>query len=378
MFLPVPNLRFLNTAMSAEWILATFEEIFVYEQPTNYIVSSTNYNKQGGTPVLTANKSFVLGCTEEKEGIYDKGPAVIFDDFTLDYKYVDFKFKIKSSAIKILSGSNGHDAYFGYCLLLTHNFESQGHARHYISLVQKTPCFIPPPEEEKKITTFFKLVDKKIKLQNRKVELLKDYKKGVSKKLLKQCKPTPNAIQESFELRELCEVVSGGTPKTEIERYWDGDIIWFTPTEIGKQKYVRHSRRKITKDGLDSSSARLLPPGTILLTSRATLGEMSITEVECTTNQGFQSLIAKGVLGEFLYYLQPLIKHHCTIYASGSTFLEINKKELGKCRLNIPTLKEQEKIVDILSTVDKIIDNENKMLEKSKILKRGLLQKMFI
>ena len=99
-----------------------------------------------------------------------------------------------------------------------------------------------------------------------------------------------------YTINDLATVVGGGTPDTTVKSYWGGDIQWFTPSEIGKNKYVDFSKRTITRDGLDNSSAKLLPLHTILLSSRATVGECSIASNECTTNQGFQSLIANNVI----------------------------------------------------------------------------------
>ena len=96
---------------------------------------------------------------------------------------------------------------------------------------------------------------------------------------------------EQTSLEDVCDIVGGGTPSTKNIDYWNGNIQWFTPSEIGKTKYVSKSVRTISQVGFEKSSARKLPVGTILLTSRATLGEMAIATIECTTNHGFQSLI---------------------------------------------------------------------------------------
>jgi type I restriction enzyme S subunit len=157
-------------------------------------------------------------------------------------------------------------------------------------------------------------------------------------------------------LSDICEIVGGGTPDTTELSYWDGGIQWFTPTEIGNEKFVSKSKRTISELGLKHSSAKLLPTGTILLTSRATLGEMSITENEVCTNQGFQSLITNTDNSlEFVYYYQPRIKEYCLTKSSGSTFLEISKTILGKCKLYSPSLNEQEKISNFISTLDRKI-----------------------
>lgn len=182
---------------------------------------------------------------------------------------------------------------------------------------------------------------------------------------------------EKRTLSDVCDIVGGGTPSTEHTEYWNGDIQWFTPSEIGKSKYVSDSNRTISQIGFEKSSARKLPIGTILLTSRATLGEMAIATKECTTNQGFQSLVPQKIYGEYLYYLQPIIQHYCNQKACGSTFNEISKSELGKCVIPMPCFEEQQKIADFLSNVDEVIEQSEAEVQNLEQQKKAAMQKIF-
>ena len=178
---------------------------------------------------------------------------------------------------------------------------------------------------------------------------------------------------EKTKFGDIAIVVGGGTPDTNTSQYWNGKIQWFTPSEIGRNKYVYNSVRTISEEGLNKSSAKLLPIGTILLSSRATVGECSINKKECTTNQGFQSLIPKeNISNEFVYYLiqtkrKDLIRKSC-----GSTFLEISANEVRKIVVSIPTIKEQEKIAKLLSLLDERIATQNKIIEKLQSLIKGI------
>ncbi|HOG42430.1 MAG TPA: restriction endonuclease subunit S, partial [Bacteroidales bacterium] len=140
---------------------------------------------------------------------------------------------------------------------------------------------------------------------------------------------------ERCHLSDIADIIGGGTPNTSVSEYWGGNIQWFTPSEIGKEKYVSLSERTISDIGLKNSSAKILPQGAVLLSTRATIGECSITLNECTTNQGFQSLVAKinKVTSEFLYYLVSTIKKEMLRRSCGSTFLEISSSELKKIRV---------------------------------------------
>ena len=180
-----------------------------------------------------------------------------------------------------------------------------------------------------------------------------------------------------YTINDLATVVGGGTPDTTVKSYWGGDIQWFTPSEIGKNKYVDFSKRTITRDGLDNSSAKLLPLHTILLSSRATVGECSIASNECTTNQGFQSLIAKQCNIDFLYYLIQTKKKDLIRNACGSTFLEISANEIRKIKVAVPVQNEQEQIAKLLSLVDERIATQNKIIEDLKKLKSAISKYLF-
>ena len=184
-------------------------------------------------------------------------------------------------------------------------------------------------------------------------------------------------------IKDVADVVGGGTPDTSNPKLWNGSINWFTPSEIGKSKYISNSERKITELGVQKSSAKLLPIGTILLSSRATVGEASILQNnQACTNQGFQSLIAhKNINNEFLYYLKDKYKKNMLNKAFGSTFLEISKSNIEKIKINIPTIeeniKEQEKISKTLSLLDKKIELQSRKIEDLKLFKSYTKNKLF-
>ena len=142
-----------------------------YEQPSKYLVTSTEYSDSYTTPVLTANKAFILGYTDEEFGIYSKGECVIFDDFTMDVKYVNFPFKVKSSAIKILTANSGNDLYFVYEYLQNLGLVSEEHKRHYISEIEPMVVACPTFEEQQNISNLLRSFDSKIECANRKLIL---------------------------------------------------------------------------------------------------------------------------------------------------------------------------------------------------------------
>ncbi|OOC23849.1 hypothetical protein BZK27_03555 [Helicobacter pylori] len=183
---------------------------------------------------------------------------------------------------------------------------------------------------------------------------------------------TPSNWQR-VRLGDIAEIIGGGTPSTQITSFWNGSINWFTPTEIGITKYVYKSQRTITLLGLKKSSAKLLPIGTILLTSRASIGDCAILKVVATTNQGFQSLIPlEKINNEFLYYLMLTLKNKLLKLASGSTFLEVSPNKIKNLLIPLPPLNEQAAIANVLSDVDRYLYSLDALILKKESVKKAL------
>ena len=177
---------------------------------------------------------------------------------------------------------------------------------------------------------------------------------------------------------EVVQIVGGGTPDSSNADYWDGDIDWYTPSEIGERRSVETSARKITPEGLVHSSARLLPAGSILFTSRASIGLMAFISRPSATNQGFQSLVpSNNVDSNFLYALGPYISRYAKKHAAGSTFIEISGSSLAKAPLRIPSLDEQRRIGEFFSALDGLIAAAERQEDLLKQKKQAYLQLMF-
>lgn len=183
---------------------------------------------------------------------------------------------------------------------------------------------------------------------------------------------------EVKKIKEIGEVSSGGTPDTSKTKYWNGDINWCTPTDITalKNKFLGNTKTKITEEGLKNSSAKILPPNSIIVCTRATIGKAAINTVPMSTNQGFKNIIPKNIDTDFLYYKIISEEHGLLRIASGSTFLEVSKTDFDNFHISIPPLREQKKIASILSTWDVAIDNCKNTIENLKIRNKGLSQKL--
>lgn len=376
----VPRLRFPK--FTDDWEQREFDKVFLSFPNKNYQLQSTEYYESGKFPIIDQGKKVIIGYSDNKSKVCNKYPSIIFGDHTTELKYVDFPFIVGADGVKTLSVKDG-DTLFQYYNLQVNNVQPTGYNRHFSMLKEISLC-VPCLAEQRQIGTYFRNLDTLITLHQRKCEKLEEYKKAMLQKIFsqelrfKREDGTEYPEWEQTSLEDVCNIVGGGTPSTKNIDYWNGNIQWFTPSEIGKTKYVSKSVRTISQVGFEKSSARKLPVGTILLTSRATLGEMAIATIECTTNQGFQSLIPRRINGEYLYYLQPTIKNYCNKKACGSTFNEISKGELGKCKIPMPHFEEQQKIADFLSAFDEAINYAKQELDKWKELKKGLLQQMFV
>lgn len=168
---------------NTKWTKSTISNCLFYEQPQKYIVHSEHYSNTYETPVLTANKAFILGYTNELDGIYDKGDVLIYDDFTMEVKYVDFPFKVKSSTIKMLTPQSGIDLYFMFTLLKSLDLQPEGHQRSYISILEPMEVNIPCYEEQARASGIFRLLDKQIEKEQQLLHKILDLKSSLLQKM---------------------------------------------------------------------------------------------------------------------------------------------------------------------------------------------------
>ena len=246
------------------------------------------------------------------------------------------------------------------------------------------PCSV---EEQRRIGAFFDHLDSIITLHQRKYDKLVVFKKSMLEKMFPKDGESVPEIRfagftdpwEQRELVDIAEIVGGGTPDTNNSNYWDGDIDWYAPAELGNNIYAESSTRKITQAGFDSCSTKMLPADkTILFTSRAGIGNTAILRHSACTNQGFQSLVIGDADVYFVYSMSERIKKWAEEKASGSTFLEISGRQLETMPVNLPSLVEQQAIGSFFSHLDDLITLHQRKLELLQNIKKSLLDKMFV
>lgn len=249
------------------------------------------------------------------------------------------------------------------------------------SIVRSIPILLPPLPEQRLIAVALSDTDALIRSLDQLITKKRDIKQAAMQQLLtgKRRLPGFSGVWEEKRLGELVQIVSGATPRTNNPANWDGGIKWCTPTDITGTpgKYLNETERTISQTGLSSSSSQLLPPGTLLLCSRATIGEVRIALDYIATNQGFKSLICgTSIHNEFLYYLLLTMKPKMIEKAIGSTFLEISKKETASLEILLPSIIEQTAIATVLFDMDAEITALEVRREKTRFLKQGMMQEL--
>lgn len=377
----IPEFRFPEFKNGGEWQKKILEDVLDYERPDNYIVSDTDYQNEG-TPVLTANKSFILGYTQEKFGIYSNLPAIIFDDFTVDSKYVDFPFKVKSSAIKILTPKKKDNLKFVYELISQIRFEAKEHKRYYISEYQKIELPFPLPKEQQKIASCLSSLDDVIADHTQKLELLKDHKKGLMQNLF------PQEGEKVPKFRFM-----------EFEK--DGEWV---ETKLGAAAAFINGRAYKQEELLEKGKYRVLRVGNFFTNNNWYYSDLEL-EADKYCDDGdllyawsasFGPRVWKGEKVIYHYHIWKVLPNTSTAKdflcvlldnetermktqnANGFALLHITKGTIENWKCNIPKSKvEQNKIASCLSTLDDLITAQAEKIEQLKLHKKGLMQSLF-
>ena len=184
-----------------------------------------------------------------------------------------------------------------------------------------------------------------------------------------------------MKLSELGKVIAGGTPKTKLSEYWNGNIAWITPKDLSsfEGRFISNGDRNISEEGLKNSSAKLMPKGTVLFTSRAPIGYIAISENEVATNQGFKNIVVnQNNHNIFVYYLLKNNVDYIKSLANGSTFMEVSGSVMKNIQLNVPPLQMQKSIANILSTLDEKIEVNNQINKTLENMAQSIFKQWFV
>lgn len=242
---------------------------------------------------------------------------------------------------------------------------------------------VPGLNEQRAIADALGDVDALLDALDRQIAKQRDLKQAAMQQLLTGRTRLPGftGAWRTRRIGDIASIRSGGTPSTSDERFWNGDVPWCTPTDItalAGRKHLERTERTITGEGLGASSAELIPARSIIMTSRATIGECAINAIPVATNQGFKNLVpANATDVDFLYYLLATQKQGFIRLCGGSTFLELSKSQLAAYELSLPPTKpEQTAIAAVLSDMDAEITALEARRVKTRALKQAMMQEL--
>ena len=407
----VPRRRFKEFELDGEWEETKLRELFQYIG--NAFVGTA-------TPYYVESGHFYLESNNIKDGQINYNTEVFINDEF--YQKQKNKWLQTGDMVMVQSGHVGHAAVIpenlnnsaAHALIMFRN-PSENLESHFLNYQYQTTkakekiktittgntiqhilasdmkeykVYISNIVEQKKIGNFFRTIDSLLTLHQHKLDKLKNLKKAYLSEMFpaegervpKRRFPGFEGEWEEKKLFELADVEGGGTPSTVNTQFWDGDIDWYTPAEIDERVFVDRSKRKITNLGLAKSSAKMLPIGTVLFTSRAGIGKTAILAREGCTNQGFQSIIPKeGLLDSyFIYSLSNKLKSYGERIGAGSTFVEVSGKQMSEMSLIIPSIFEQKQIGDFFHKLDNSISLQQQKLDKLNDLKKAYLNELFV
>lgn len=364
----------LLDGVEVEW--KPLEEYTDYEQPTKYLVESNNYIDTFKTPVLTAGKTFILGYTDETNGIYkaSENPVIIFDDFTTANKWVDFDFKVKSSAMKMITSKDESKASLKYIYYwmntLSGDLVDGDHKRQWISNYANKLIPIPCPENPKKSLEIQKeivrILDKFTALTAELTAELTARKKQYSyyrEQLL-------SFEEGEVEWKTLGEVIlksySGSTPQAGNPRYYDnGTIPWLRTQEV-KFSDIFNTEIFITDSALKETAVKWIPSNCVIIAiSGATAGRSAINKIPLTTNQHCLCLEIDSQKAIYRYVFQWVSFNYEAIKGLGQGARgDLNSSMIKNFKIPIPSLEEQERIVSILDKFDMLTTSISEGLPK--------------
>ena len=340
----------------------TLGEVVDYEQPGKYLVRSTNYDDRFQTPVLTAGQTFVLGYTDEQDGIYPASkdnPVIIFDDFTGAFKWVDFPFKAKSSAMKMLHADERIILLrYVYFWMAQRNFTSNEHKRLWIGHYSSFRIPVPPMAVQKEIV---RILDAFTALEAELEAELEARKKQYAywrERLLSYGQSALAPIDRTVSVKwttlgDVFEMKNGYTPSKREKSFWEnGSIPWFRMEDIRENgRILSDSIQHITPQAV--KGGKLFPANSIIMATTATIGEHALVIVDSLANQRFTFFTKRESFSDklnmrFAYYYFFLVGEWCKRNVVVSSFPSVDMKRLRKLRFPLPSLAEQGRIVGIL------------------------------
>lgn len=377
--------------MDSNWKAYALGDLLSYEQPTPYIVESTEYSGSYKTPVVTAGKTFILGYTNEEHGIYDALPVIIFDDFTTASKYVNFKFKVKSSAMKILT-ANTELVLPKFIFYRMHiiNFDASTHKRYWIQHYSKIKVKVPPIPEQGRIVAHIEELLSQLDSSVNELKMAKDRLKVYRQAVLEEAF---EGDYPQIQLKEISNAIGGYAFKSKLYAPTGKYVV----VKIGnvKERYLDFSRDLTYTNETDGTilDRYLLQCGDCLITLTGSRGKRDygfVTMITDQTNFLLNQRVAairfdreKALPEFFQYYLaSPAYRNVFFSYETGNVGQgNVGIKALTEPTVILPNIEQQrqivEKIESHLSVCDSIEKTVDTALQQAEALRQSILKKAF-
>ena len=363
---------------TASWREVGFDEAFQRLKLKAFEIPTKDYQVAGTYPIIDQGDGAVAGYIDREDPISDV-PFIVFGDHTTIVKYVDQPCFIGSQGVVPLKARECYDPYFLYLMLGRTRIPALGYSRHFRELENKT-FPLPPLAEQRKIAEILRTWDEAIETAEAELKAKQERKRGLMDKLIDggSAHLAPGSGRTKYRLKEIASMASGGTPKTSVPQYFGGNIPWVSISDMtAGSSYIYESKTYITEEGLSNSSARIFNKGTVLFAMYASIGECRIAGLDLTTSQAILGIIPKPTIrSEYLYYYLCRIKESAKSHGQTGTQANLNKGIVGDFEIPLPSLGEQDQILEILKAADSEIENSAKLADSLRSQKRGLMQKL--
>ena len=324
-----------------------------YEQPTDYIVESDRYSDEYRTPVLTAGQSFILGYTNEKEGIYNKCPCIIFDDFTTSVHYVDFPFKVKSSAMKILTSKHNANLKYCYYLLLSLSKMPPNHKRQWISTTSEKKHFLPSIDNQVSIVKQLDLVSDIISHYTMQINYLDNLIKARFVEMFGNPFENPYELPEATlpDLGEFGRGVSKHRPRND-PKLLGGDYPLIQTGDVANADlYISSYNATYSDLGLEQS--KMWDKGTLCITIAANIAKTAILEFDACFPDSVVGFVANDKTSNiFIHYWFSFFQGILESQAPESAQKNINLKILSELKVIVPPIELQNEFVFFVKQID--------------------------
>ena len=355
-----------------------FSDLIIDKTKDGTKLPTNDYQKIGSTAIIDQGQEFIAGYTDRSEGIFTDVPVIIFGDHTRVFKYIDFPFFLGADGVKILKANREVNYRYLYYYFLQAKFPNTGYARHF-KWLKELQIPLPPLAEQKHITA---ILDKTQKIIAEHKQMLQKYDTLIKSRFIEMFGDPHNNTKYTYKnVGDFTTVTSGGTPDRKNIEYWkNGNIPWVKTTELQNNE-LTNVEEFITQKGLDESSAKMMPIGTLLIAMYGqgkTRGMTAYLGIEASTNQACACILPSKVINQkFLWYYFILSYDKLRDLAKGGNQPNLNGNMIKDFPVLMPPIEMQNEYVSFVQQIDKSKFAVQKSLEKTETLYKSLMQQYF-